>query len=358
MRVLHIEGGMHLYGGAYQVFNLLRLLKGRGEHILACPKGSAIGEAARKEGLDVESIPLRGEASVGAYFALCSIIRRRKPDIVQVHSRRGADLWGVLAAKATGTKLVITRRVDNTEARWLARLRYGPACRVVGISKKICAVLESEGVPGDKLRCIRSGVDTESFIPRSSREYLREQFGIGPDETVAVMAAQFIPRKGHHTLLDTVPSVLASHPNARFLLLGKGPLLEEIQDRAKQFGGRVLVPGFRDDFSSILPECDMMVHPAEKEGLGVVILQAAACGIPVVATLAGGIPEVVEDGRSGFLVEPCDSAALAERINCLMGDAVLRKGMGVYAREYAERDLSIQAMANGNLAMYEEIMQG
>ena len=356
MKILHVEGGKHVYGGAYQVLQLLRLLKGRGEHLLACPENSDVAAEALKAGLDVLPIPLRGEASVGAYFALREILREKSPDIVHVHSRRGADLWGVLAAKRAKVKLVITRRVDNPEPRWLARLRYAPATRVVGISEKICAVLASEGIPEAKLRCIRSGVDTAAYAPNPDRSLLRREFGIGDGEKVVVMAAQFIPRKGHATLLAAVPEVLAAHPNTRFLLLGQGALLEEVREKAKPFGDRVLVPGFRRDFSAILPACDLLVHPAEMEGLGVVILQAASCGVPVVASRAGGIPEVVRDGRSGFLVESGDAHLFALRMNSILGDENLAKGLSAYARDFAVNELSIDAMAEANHRMYEELI--
>jgi glycosyltransferase involved in cell wall biosynthesis len=358
MKVLHIEGGKNLYGGAYQVFNLLKLLKGHGEHTLACPDGSAIAIEGLKAGLDVMPIPLRGEASLSAYFALREIIRDKKPDIVHVHSRRGADLWGPLAAKFSGTPLIITRRVDNPEPRLLAKLRYGMATRVVGISQKICEVLQGEGVPESKLRCIRSGVDTHTYFPSASRGYLTEQFGIAPQEKVVVMAAQFIPRKGHATLLDAIPEILAATSHTRFLLLGKGPLLETVQARAESFGNHVLVPGFRTDFDRILPECSLLVHPAEMEGLGVVLLQAAACGVPVVASRAGGIPEAVKDGISGRLVPPGDAAALAREVIELLNNDALRNTMSGEARRFAVEELSVETTARANLALYEEILGG
>lgn len=356
MKLLHIEGGKHLYGGPYQVLQLLRQAKGRGEHLLACPKGSAIAQAARKEGIKVIEIALQGEGSVGAFFALRSIIRSERPDLVQVHSRRGADLWGVLAARSTKTPFIITRRVDNPEPRSLAKLRYGKAVRVVGISQKITEVLREEGVSGEKLRCIRSGVDTRAYAPKEGREYLQNAFGISPDEPVIAMAAQFIARKGHATLLEAVPAVLKQHPRARFLLLGKGPLWETIQEKAQEFGDRVLLPGFRGDMDKILPECTLLAHPAHMEGLGVIVLQAAACGLPVVGGRAGGIPEVILEGKSGYLIEPGDAPALATRISALLADEALRKTMGQCAREFAVRELSIEAMAEGNLALYEEIL--
>src|SRR5690606_37919972 len=97
VRVLHIEGGKNLYGGAYQVLSLLRLLKKRSEveSVLACPHGSAIAKAAETQMLPAHTIALQGDGSVGACFALRRLIKSWNPDIVHVHSRRGADVWGV-----------------------------------------------------------------------------------------------------------------------------------------------------------------------------------------------------------------------------------------------------------------------
>jgi len=358
MKVLHIEGGTHVYGGAYQVLQLLRLLKGRGEHFLACPEGSDVAAEALKAGIEVLPIPLNGEASLPSYFALRAIIKERKPDIVHVHSRRGADVWGVLAAWRSGTKLIVTRRVDNPEPRWLARLRYAPATRVVGISEKIRAVLASEGVPEGKLRCIRSGVDTAAYTPCADRGILKAEFGIGDDEKTVLMAAQFIRRKGHATLLAAIPGILEKCPKTRFLLAGQGPLLAEVRAAAAEFGDRVIVPGFRSDLAKILPACTLLAHPAESEGLGVVILQAAACGVPVVASRAGGIPEVVCDGQSGFLVEPGNVRQFALRIASLLADDTLAAEMGRHARDYAVNELSIDATAKANHTMYSELVPG
>lgn len=356
-RILHVEAGRHMYGGAYQVLALLRNTRHEADHLLACAHGSAIGQMARKDGLQVREIGLTGDAGAGAWFALRRAIRDFRPDIVHVHSRRGADVWGVLAAIGKHVPLIITRRVDNHEPRWLAHLRYGKAARIVGISEKICEVLESEGVPRERLRCIRSGVDTDAFRPGGVRGYLADQFGIAADESVVVMAAQFIPRKGHATLLAALPEVLAHHPRTRFLLLGTGPLHEQVKTAAAPFGDRVLVPGFRDDFTRLLPACDVLAHPAEMEGLGVVLLQAAACGIPVVAGRAGGIPEIVRDGETGFLVTPGDAEALAGYLCQLLGDAALRRRMGAAARAFAECELSISATTEANMRLYDEVVR-
>lgn len=356
MRVLHIEGGKHLYGGPYQVLQLVRLLQDRCTNILVCPKGSAIEAEATKAGAIVVPVSLNGEGSVQAYFSIRQTLRDLHPDIVHVHSRRGADLWGVLAAARSNIPLVISRRVDNPEPRWLARLRYSPAAKVVGISEKICEVLLSEGVPADKLVTIRSGVDTDAFHPVEGKKHIQEAFDIPEGSKVVAMAAQFIKRKGHSTLLEAIPAILHEHPYTHFLLLGRGSLYDEVREKAQHFNGRVLCPGFRPDIEQILPECDILVHPAEMEGLGVVLLQAAACGVPAVAARAGGIPEVVRDGRSGFLIDPGDSKRLALKVNSLLADETLHNNMSLYARDFAVNELSINSMASANFALYNEIL--
>jgi glycosyltransferase involved in cell wall biosynthesis len=357
MKVLHIEGGTHVYGGPYQVIHLLRALGSRGTHFLVCPQKSDVAAEAARQGLDVLPIPFRGDAGVGTYFSLRRLIEEKKPDLVHVHSRRGADLWGVLAAWRARVPLVITRRVDNPEARWLAGLRYRPATKVVGISEKICRVLASEGVPEEKLVCIRDGVDTVTFTPSADRTILQREFGIAPDEKTVLMAAQFIRRKGHAVLLKAVPEILASCPRTRFLLAGRGPLHDEIREAAAVYGDRVILPGFRGDMARITPACDLLVHPAEMEGLGVVILQAGACGIPVVASKAGGIPEVVRDGESGLLFDPGDVHALARLTISLLSDDSRAAAMGRFARNLVAGELSIGAMADANYRLYEEILR-
>ncbi len=116
------------------------------------------------------------------------------------------------------------------------------------------------------------------------------------------------------------------------------------------------LPGFRDDLPRILPALDLLVHPASMEGLGVALLQAAACGIPIVAGRAGGIPEIVHDGENGWLVEPDDSSALAERINTLLDHPEQAAAFGAAGRRLVEQAFSIPAMAAGNLAIYRKTL--
>jgi glycosyltransferase involved in cell wall biosynthesis len=114
--------------------------------------------------------------------------------------------------------------------------------------------------------------------------------------------------------------------------------------------------GFRNDLDKILPCLDLVVHPAFMEGLGVSLLQASACGVPIVGANAGGIPEIVRDGENGLLVPAGDYAALADALRDLVNDPARMRGMGQAGRVLVEREFSLEAMVEGNLRVYREVL--
>lgn len=360
MKVLHLESGMHLYGGALQVAFLLRGLQRPGdEHVLACPQGSAIAEAARPHAARVHELPMGGDADVGLVGRLRRLIRAERPDLVHLHSRRGSDVWGGVAARLEGVPVVLSRRVDNPEPRAWARWRYRLYDRVIAISHGIREVLLACGVPADKVVCVHSSVDTERYRPGChDRAWFQREFAIPDGAPVLAMVAQFIPRKGHRTLLDAMPAILAAHPRTRVLLFGQGPEQQAVREliAARGLGDSVSLAGFRKDLDKVLPCIDVVVHPALMEGLGVALLQSAACGVPMVAARAGGIPEIVVDGRTGILVPPGDAEALAQGVNALLGSEALRRTYGQAGRALALEEFSIDAMVRGNRAVYEQVL--
>jgi len=358
MKVLHVESGMHLYGGALQVVFLLRGLAAQaGEQVLVCPPGSAVGQAAREHGIRVREIPIRGDLDLAFIGKLRRAIAEEQPDLVHLHSRRGADLLGGIAARLARVPAVLSRRVDNPEPAWWARRKYRLYAKVISISDGIREVLLSEGVPPAHVVCVHSSVDTRRYRPGGDRAWLRQEFGLAGDELVVGMIAQFIERKGHKTLFDAIPAILERQPRTRFLLFGQGPLLEPYRALVKELGlaERVQLPGFRNDLDRVLPCLDLVVHPAFMEGLGVSLLQAAACGVPVVAGRAGGIPEVVRDGLNGYLITPGDSATLAQRVIELLASEPRRSAFGAAGRALVEAEFSIEAMVAGNLAVYRAV---
>lgn len=358
MKVLHVEAGRHLYGGALQVLYLVRGLAARGvANVVAAPAGSEI-LAATAPVATTEPLPWRGDADVAAAWRLYRAIRRHGPDVVHLHSRRGADVWGLVGARLAGVPALITRRVDNPEPRWLARLKYGAAARVIAISDAIRQVLLEAGVPPSRIVTVRSSVDAARFSGPCDRDYFAAALGVPADARTIGVVAQLIPRKGHRYLLDILPPLLAADGRLYVLFFGRGPLEASLREQvaAPQYHGRVRLAGFRDDLPRLLGCLDVLVHPADMEGLGVSLLQAAAAGVPIIATRAGGMPEAVADGHNGLLVPPGDRDALRHALQRLLEDDALRASLGAGGRQRVAENFSPEVMVEATLRLYRAVL--
>lgn len=356
---MHVEAGRHLYGGARQVLYLLAGLAREGvSNLLACPAGSAIAVAAQGHCERVHAIPMGGDLDLGLVPRLHRLIRSEGPDLVHVHSRRGADLLGGIAARLAGVPAVLSRRVDNPES-WIAvRAKYPLYARIITISDGIRQVLLAAGLPPTKVVCVRSAVDAAPYTAGCNSDWFRREFGLGPDTRTLAVVAQLIERKGHAYLLDALPGILARHPELRVLLFGRGPLEATLREHMQRLDltEQVRLAGFRTDLERILPCLDLLVHPATLEGLGVSLLQGAAAGLPIVAARAGGIPEAVRDGENGLLVPPGDTQALGEAVLWMLDHPDQARALGARGRALVEREFSVPAMVAGNLRVYREVL--
>jgi glycosyltransferase involved in cell wall biosynthesis len=361
MRILHVEAGRHLYGGARQVLYLLEGLQQRGiESFLAAPTGSAIAAAARPHAQGVHPTTMRGDLDAGMTWRLWRLIRELRPDLVHVHSRRGADVYAGLAAGLARTPAVISRRVDNPESRRAVAAKYRLYAKVIAISEGIRTVLLEQGLGPDRVVCVHSAIRAGDYQASGDRDAARRALGVAPGATVAGMIAQMIPRKGHRHLLAALPPVLGRHPRLEVVLFGQGPLQATLAQEVQRNGlaSRVHFAGFRDDLPALLPGLDFVVHPAEMEGLGVSLLQAGAAGLPLIGTRAGGIPEIVVDGVTGLLVEPGDVDGLAAALDRMAAEPALRRLLGQGARHHVTRGFDVSAMVEGNLAVYRAVLGG
>ena len=358
MKVLHVESGRHLYGGARQVLYIMKGLVQRGvRNLLACPTAAHIADPARSCA-EVLAMPMGGDADIGLALRLKRAIGTHRPDLVHIHSRRGADLWGGLAARLAGVPCILSRRVDNPDARWIVAAKYRLYDHVITISEGIRTVLLSEGLAAEKVTTVRSAVDATPYLRDYDKAAFRTALGLPADAPLAGMVAQLIPRKGHRHLLAALPGVLARHPDLHVLIYGRGPLEAELRAAIDAQGraANVRLMGFVDDLAAQLGCLDLLVHPADMEGLGVSLLQAAAAQVPIVACRAGGMPEAVRDGENGLLIDVGDVGGLSKAMNRLLDDPALRTRMGATGRERVLREFSVDAMCEGNLAVYRKVL--
>jgi glycosyltransferase involved in cell wall biosynthesis len=359
MRIVHVETGRHLYGGGRQVLDLVAGLAAAGvDNVLVCTRGGELEAAAR--GARVVALPMRGELDFAFPGRLRRVLRETRPDLVHVHSRRGADHGGAAATWLERVPAVLTRRVDADESASWARLKYRPYIKVIALSRAIEAQLATRGVARERIARIPSAVDPARFRPdTAARARLEAAFDLPRGALVAGVVAQLIPRKGHRALLAELPELARLHPSLRVLCFGRGPLEAELRTEIANRGleSRVLLAGFRDDLPELLPGLDLLAHPADREGLGLALLEAASSGVPVVACAAGGVPDVVEDGRTGLLVAVGDGPGLRGALDRLLADAAERARLGAAARSLVEQRFTIHRLVAAHLALYAAVLE-
>lgn len=358
LKILHVEMGRHLYGGARQVAYLLDgLARYPGEHGLVCAEEADIASAIQNPAVKIHPLKSAGDLDLGFIERLRQVIRAEKPDLLHIHSRRG-DMMSALAGRLENVPMVHSRRVDNAPSVFDLRIKFPLFSKIVTISDGIRQVLLQSGVPTEQILCIPSAVDTERYQPSLDPAAFRQAFGLDGNAPVLAMIAQLIPRKGHGVFFDALPLVLARHPNVQALIFGRGPLKDELQQIVLKKGleKSVRFEGFRTGMENIIPHVDLVIHPAFMEGLGVALLETAACGVPIIACRAGGIPEIVRDGLNGRLLEPGDSDGLAQAVIGLLDNPSQLAQFGAAGRELVLEHFSIPRMVAANRQVYVDLL--
>lgn len=221
-------------------------------------------------------------------------------------------------------------------------------------------------VAAERVRRIPPGVDVARFTPRADGARLRSQWGIAPDAPVIGCISRLVRRKGQDVLLEAWPEVARRHPGARLVLAGEGPLERELRARARRLGpaGGVVLPGRLawEDLPAAHAALDVFAMPCrtrlggtDVEGLGIVYLEAQACGVPAVAGRSGGAPEAVLDGRTGTVVDGGDPAEVARVLDGWLADAGARGGAGRRGRAWVERQWSWSAIATAFADLLDEV---
>ena len=357
MKVLHIEAGRHLYGGARQVGYLIASLAARGiENFLVCrPDHPLTGLAPVATILPTQ---MHGDLDIALKSRLGRQIREYAPDVVHVHSRRGADGAGGRAAYAAGRPAVLTRRVQSAEPAWWLRRKCASYAAVVAISGAVVRELQAAGVEAGRIRRIPSAVDTHLFAPDpNARTRLLSRFDLPANALIIGSAAQLIPRKGQDFLLPLVARLVPAEPRTHLLLFGQGRMRTRLERQAAALGlgSNLRFAGFLPEWPALLPGLDLLLHPARREGLGSVLLESMGAGVPVVAAAAGGIVDVIDDGIDGVLLPPDRQDDWHATVLDLLRDPVRRTTLATAARQRVLRDFTIEGMTARYLELYHDV---
>lgn len=370
MKVLHLDSGLEWRGGQQQVLYLTQGLEELGvTSVVATPQGSPLSKQLRQRDLPVIEIPYTAPFAPKTVRAMQRILADRNWSVLHSHTAHAHTL-GFLSYRLPPPRsfqrpaFVVSRRVDFVPRQDpLTRLKYTSDKQYfVCVSDAIRRILEDYGVPARSLFVVRSGVSIPELVPEAQRtghiRKLRDDLGIPADRFLLGSIGHFVAHKGHRYLLEAVASLRAAHPTLHLVLLGNGELEDDLRGRASalQIDDAVTFAGQRPHARQFLPAFDLYVHASVEEGLGTSVLDAGAAGIPVVATRAGGLPEAVEEGRTGVLVEPANTEALAQAIADLIPDQARRLAMGCAGRTWVEAGFSEHHMVDASLSVYREIL--
>ena len=287
----------------------------------------------------------------------------RRPVLVQTFLFH-ADVVGRVLARAAGVPAVVSsvRATNVDKAAWqflMDRATAPLAHRIIAVSSATRDfALAHEGARPEQTVVIPNGIDLDGLEPGRGRQEARAELGYSEGDFVVGAVGRFHEQKGHAYLVDAVARLAPDYPRLRAFFVGYGPLESRMRAQIARSGleGRVRLLGYRKDAARLLAAMDAFVLPSLWEGMSNALLEAMAMATPVVATGVDGNLEVVENGRSGILVPPRDSAALASAVRRLMDSPKGAAAMGRRARERVARDFSLRNTTDAYLDLYEELL--
>ena len=357
LTVLHVDTERGWRGGERQLLWLASGMRDRGHRaIIVARAGDELAKRATALELEVlEAVP-RGELDLFAARKLRRAIIETGAQLIHAHTAHAAAV-AALATLGSSTPVVIARRVDFPLRRNLGtRLKYGRAQAVIAVSNAVAAVVAEAGVARDRIHVVPDGVDLARGVHAAGHDTLRS-LGIVPGEPLIVQVSALVAHKDPLTFVRAMALARERVPRARGLLVGEGPLRAVAQAEANRLklDQTLSVTGFRRDADELLAAASVATLSSVEEGMGSVLLDAMAFGIPIAATRAGGIPEFVIDGETGLLSPPGDPSALAENIARLLSDPDFAAALAARARTRVE-EFSVDRMVERTIEVYRTVL--
>ena len=363
MKILLLISSEGFYGAESMLVSLSRDLMGMGVH---CRIGAfhdtrnphtEVARVASSFGIPVEVVPCRGRFDVRTVGTIRALLTAHNITVVHTHGYK-ADLYGFAASAGRRVGLVST--CHNWPDKRLSMRAYAAVDRLIlrafdqigSPSKPVIELLHKSGVSETRLTYIPNGVDEVRFSPARTESHHRSGCTVG-------FVGRLVAEKGGAVLLEAAAAIVRERPLTRFVFVGDGPIRAEWEGRAAELGLSETVSflGVRSDMPYVYSTFDLLALPSFDEAMPMTLLEAMACGLPVVATAVGSVAELVAHEKTGLLVPPCDAHSLSEAIARLIDSAELRAVMGSAARAEVARRFSSRVTASRYVALYESAVK-
>jgi len=367
MKLLFLITGLAFGGAETQLVNLAISLKKRGweVRVVSMLPPQAFTEELKEAGIPLSTLNMRrGVADPRAVFGLVKTLREWKPDIVHSHMIHANLLARIARIFYRIPVLICTAHSIDEGGRWREiayRLTDFLADLTTNVSQAaVERYIRVGAVPKGKIRYVPNGVDTAKFKPDEVVvKRLRNELGIN-DCFIWLAVGRFEEAKDYPNMLQAFKMVVDKKQDTLLLLAGQGSLLEETRKLANELDleDKVRFLGVRRDVPDLMNAADAYVMSSAWEGMPMVLLEAEACGLPVVATEVGGNGEVILNNKSGYVVPPGDSEALATAMVKMMAlSEVERRAMGKAGRAHIEANYSLERVVDQWEELYRQLLQ-
>lgn len=367
MKLLFLITGLAFGGAETQLVNLAISLKKRGweVRVVSMLPPQAFTEELKEAGIPLSTLNMRrGIADPRAVFRLVKILREWRPDIVHSHMIHANLLARIARIFYRIPVLICTAHNIDEGGRW-REIAYQLTDFLADLTTNVSQAaveryIRVGAVPKGKIRHVPNGIDTAKFKPDEVVvKRLRNELGIN-DCFVWLAVGRFEEAKDYPNMLQAFKMVVDKKQDTLLLLAGQGSLLEETRKLANELDleDKVQFLGVRRDVPDLMNAADAYVMSSAWEGMPMVLLEAEACGLPVVATEVGGNGEVILNNKSGYVVPPGDSEALAAAMMKMMAlSEVERRAMGRAGRAHIEANYSLERVVDQWEELYRQLLQ-
>jgi glycosyltransferase involved in cell wall biosynthesis len=348
LRIIHTESSCGWGGQELRVLEESAGMMARGHEVLiATPPEAPIAAEASRRGIPVSLVPIRKKRPKGL-LALRGLFSKHRADVVVTHS--STDSWlAALACRGLACRppLVRTRHVsapipENLATRWLYGIAAGHIVTTGEALRR--QVMEEARLPADRVSSVPTGIDLQTFQPGDASA-ARKLLGLPEDRFVVGIVATLRSWKGHRFLVEALASL--KDEGMLLVIVGDGPGRANLTEQVRSSGltGQVVMAGQQSNVSDWLRAFDAFVLPSyANEGVPQALMQAMACGLPVITTPVGAIGEIVSDGETGLMVPPRDVSALASALTKLRDDPQLRQTLAERGLQQARSRFSSKQM--------------
>lgn len=372
INVLHVIVGGEINGGERYLLSIIdNMSKDNYRLFFICSEEQKkFLDELRNRNLETLAVNMESKFRINTVFQIRNFIRVKKIKIVHTHGTRGS-FYGRLAARWAGVPIIISTvhsslynypvgRMKKKMYTYLDRLTACFCDKIICVSGALAdeMVKRSKINPG-KILIIHNGVELKRFDQIGDTSYLLTESNTNSEDERIGAIGRLSYEKGHASLLKAVARLKKSFPRLKCLIVGDGPLREELEELCRELGisQNCIFLGARRDIPEILSILDLVILPSISEGLSMVLLESMAARCPAVASRVGGIPELIEDGKTGLLVEPENPLALAEAIRSLLENKDKAKEISSNARLRVEKEFTVKEMAKKTEDTYETFVK-